>query len=629
MRMIIAAIMMLAMTLSSAVQAAQASPEPRSLRPFIEGVVYQKMDDGLPSAIMVAYVHGDEEYAGAYGTIRPDDDTPADETSLFRFGSITKLLVWVSVMQQVEAGRLDLDTDINEYLTAFRIPDTFDEPITLRHIMAHRSGFEDTNVHFVDRREGLTRAQTVERQMPTRVAAPGARLSYSNYATELAAHLVENVSGTSFENYVAQNVFTPLGMGSATFSRPDSDYPAPLDPGLDARTVRPVKMTAGERTEARMTARGTNVAMGGLAMDARDALAFLRAFKDQNVLLSPESWAAMTKAPQGFVSGNTHSDFVLGLAHGAHAGYRYFGHGGRNSFSAAMVIFPELDLAVIVSANTQTGRANDVYDMPAMVARYIAGVAPGDVVGLASVEGGASIAGQYLTTRRSFTRVDKFGLMGSVATISMTGEGDALISHSRQQFKARHVGGDRWQSVTPGTETTLVVERDAEGSVTRIRGLFGAATAEPIERWQGPTSFYRVLAIVGLLSITTLLGAWYRRGRKTASTELGRKIRFVPVIAAAVWLVLLGLFALLQLRIGSGAEEATYPSLVSQVAINWALVAVLVGIAHILVAILAWFGSGWSLWRKLHASLYALALAAMIAILDFWHAFGRPFLDVT
>ena len=52
-------------------------------------------------------------------------------------------------MQLVEQGKLDLDTDVNEYLETFRIKDTFDEPITLRHIMTHTAGFEDGAVGYL------------------------------------------------------------------------------------------------------------------------------------------------------------------------------------------------------------------------------------------------------------------------------------------------------------------------------------------------------------------------------------------------------------------------------------------------------------------------------------------------
>jgi len=65
------------------------------------------------------------------------------ENTLFRPGSISKLFTWTSVMQQVEQGKLQLDRDVNDYLD-FKLPAKFGKPTTLRDIMTHRSGLEET-----------------------------------------------------------------------------------------------------------------------------------------------------------------------------------------------------------------------------------------------------------------------------------------------------------------------------------------------------------------------------------------------------------------------------------------------------------------------------------------------------
>ena len=60
----------------------------------------------------------------------------------FALAQSAKLFTWTAVMQLVEQGKLDLDADINTYLD-FRIPDTYPQPITLKHLMTHTAGFED------------------------------------------------------------------------------------------------------------------------------------------------------------------------------------------------------------------------------------------------------------------------------------------------------------------------------------------------------------------------------------------------------------------------------------------------------------------------------------------------------
>jgi CubicO group peptidase (beta-lactamase class C family) len=77
------------------------------------------------------------------------------ERTLFRTGSVGKLFTWTAVMQQVEAGRLDLDRDVNDYLD-FRIPPRDGQPVTLRNLMTHTPGFEEAIKRLVtDRPERL------------------------------------------------------------------------------------------------------------------------------------------------------------------------------------------------------------------------------------------------------------------------------------------------------------------------------------------------------------------------------------------------------------------------------------------------------------------------------------------
>ncbi|MGC9779599.1 MAG: serine hydrolase [Candidatus Heimdallarchaeota archaeon] len=63
--------------------------------------------------------------------------------TLFRIGSVSKTFSAVAVLQLVEDNILDLDTDVNNYLTAFKIPETYSEPITLKHLLTHSAGFEE------------------------------------------------------------------------------------------------------------------------------------------------------------------------------------------------------------------------------------------------------------------------------------------------------------------------------------------------------------------------------------------------------------------------------------------------------------------------------------------------------
>src|SRR6185312_8023693 len=154
---------------------------------------------------------------------------PVDPAStLFRAGSISKLFTWTAVMQLVEQGKLDLDADVNRYLD-FKIPSKDGQPVTLRELMTHTPGFEETikNLFAPDARHFRGNAAWVKEWVPARVYPPGRVPAYSNYGAALAGYIVERVSGQPFNDYVAEHIFKPLGMTRSTFVQP---LPAELKP---------------------------------------------------------------------------------------------------------------------------------------------------------------------------------------------------------------------------------------------------------------------------------------------------------------------------------------------------------------------------------------------------------------
>src|SRR5205823_12147366 len=98
----------------------------------------------IAGAVISMVKDGKLLFAKGYGFADVAKRTPVfPDNTLFRPGSISKLFTWTAVMQQVEQGKLDLDRDVNDYLD-FKIPPAFGKPITLRNIMTHTPGFEET-----------------------------------------------------------------------------------------------------------------------------------------------------------------------------------------------------------------------------------------------------------------------------------------------------------------------------------------------------------------------------------------------------------------------------------------------------------------------------------------------------
>jgi CubicO group peptidase (beta-lactamase class C family) len=212
-------------------------PTPEELERFVDDLVAEHLGDLTPGAA-VAIVEGDTtRLAKGYGKANVETNRPvrADET-VFRVGSVGKLVTWTAVMQSIEEGVLALDEDVNTYLenSEVEIPDTYDEPVTLGHLGTHTAGFESAlDPEVVSDADALAPLETVlAEQQPARIRPPGSAVGYSNYGAALAGHIVAEVHDTTFEDYVESEIFRPLGMNHSTFAQPVPDgHPGTLAAG--------------------------------------------------------------------------------------------------------------------------------------------------------------------------------------------------------------------------------------------------------------------------------------------------------------------------------------------------------------------------------------------------------------
>ena len=243
----------------------------------------------IPGAVVTVVKDGQILTARGFGYADVEKRTPVDpDRTLFRPGSVSKLITWTAAMQLVEQGKLDLDKDINTYLD-FKIPDYDGKPITLRQIMTHTAGFEEAikDLIFSDPAHMLPLGDYLKRWTPKRVFAPGTTPAYSNWATALTGYMVERVSGESFDDYCDKHIFAPLGMTNSTMRQPlpealASQMASGYKPGQDAGKFEIV----GPAPAGSLSSTGTDMAK------------FMIANLDQGKgLLSPETAAMMHDSP--------------------------------------------------------------------------------------------------------------------------------------------------------------------------------------------------------------------------------------------------------------------------------------------------------------------------------------------
>ncbi len=185
------------------------------LRATLGPTIINNMADRYIAGAAVSIVKdGNLVYQDAFGmrdVFAQDPVHPAQ--TIFRIGSVSKVITGVAVMQLVDRGLLDLDTDVNQYLVDFKVDDNYDQPVRVKHLLTHTAGFDQIGVgrHVASREEVLPMAEFLADNL-VRVRPPGQFSTYDTYAITLAGYLVELISGQSFEQYLLDNIFRPLEM---------------------------------------------------------------------------------------------------------------------------------------------------------------------------------------------------------------------------------------------------------------------------------------------------------------------------------------------------------------------------------------------------------------------------------
>lgn len=205
-------------------------------------------DEKLPSGVAVVELEGKiDEYVSAhktataamsvavfnkneiftqkyYGYSDIENNAENDMGTVMEWGSCSKLLIWISVMQLVELGKIDLDANIFAYLPShFLTKLKYDDAITMRNLMHHNAGWQDVISDIMIKPENAldyhyNLEQALRETEPEQIYRPGEVTAYSNWGAALAAYIVECVTKTDFSQYVYNHIFKRLGMDETSLS---------------------------------------------------------------------------------------------------------------------------------------------------------------------------------------------------------------------------------------------------------------------------------------------------------------------------------------------------------------------------------------------------------------------------
>lgn len=201
------------------------------------GIEYSELNDeitkfinqrksGMASVSLAVFDNQKTLYEVNEGYADIDLAIKADENTVYEWGSVSKLLVWVSVMQLEEQGLIDLDEDIRNYLPEGFLTKCFDDtPITMTHLMNHTAGFQETTyeIETTETTKLVSLEKALVQSEPPQIYEPGTVCAYSNWGTALAAYMVETISGEDFADYVDGHIFKPLGIRNTSLAPDCSD----------------------------------------------------------------------------------------------------------------------------------------------------------------------------------------------------------------------------------------------------------------------------------------------------------------------------------------------------------------------------------------------------------------------
>ncbi|MCC6187725.1 MAG: beta-lactamase family protein [Anaerolineales bacterium] len=607
------------------------------LEAFLEHLLAQEMAEYHIAGAAVAVVKdGQLFFAKGYGYANLDNGLLVDpEQTLFGIGSVTKLFTWTAVMQLVEQGKLDLDADINTYLD-FRIPDTYPEPITLKHLLTHTSGFENrlfgmaaSDASDVPR---LPAREYLSSPVWPRVNPPGAYVNYSNYNAILAGYIIARVSGQPYDQYIQEHIFDPLGMVHATAQNP-------VPPGLRPFVSAGYTYTDGDfQVFPDYAGHPAGTPSGFIHASVTDVARFMIAHLQggfygdaaAGVRILEES---TTQQMHGTLY--TPDPHLLGVAYGffdwSDNGQRTLAHRGYlPPMHSTLLLLPEQNLGVFVIynsegarrvANQHTGFQRAFFDhyYPASPVEPIQ--PPADFA-----ERAGRLVGRYRSTEGSGTTAFKFvGLMEEYE-ISDPGDGTLLFSTPAGEWRFVEVEPLYFRQVDD--LFGLAFREDNRGHITHL--FFDRFPNVAFEKlvWYETRGFHMGLALGSVLIFLSVIPAGLLRfirdrrpSRDRKPAPRGAHVAHGVILGISV----LNLLFLVGFALGVPELERNIlldPPLIMKLALGLGVLSAVLTAGALVYTVLAWKNRYWGIAGRGYYTLVTVAAVAFVWFLNYWNLLG-------
>lgn len=614
----------------------QGPTDPAELEAFLDELLGSQMEEHHIAGAAISVVKdGELFFAKGYGYADLENGIPVDpEQTIFRIGSVTKLFTWTAVMQLVEQGKLDLDADINTYLD-FRIPDTYPQPITLKHLLTHTSGFEDrlSDVLASDAGDLVPAREWLVSHMHARVRPPGDCAGYSNYNAMLAGYIVARVSDQPYDQYIQENILNPLGMVHTTAR-------SPMQPDLRAHASVGYTYVDGVfQAYPDYMGQLAMVPGGGMQASVTDMARFMIAhlqngrYSDANI-----AEARILKeitAQQMRSTLYTPDPRLLGTAYGffdfSDNGQRTIGHNGEAPpMNSLLLLLPDQNLGVFVVYNSEGGgdltnqhlgfqRAFFDHYYPAPAADPIQ--PPADFA-----ERAGRFEGSYRITRGSYTNLEKVtGLFGAVE-ISDSGDGALLFTTPWGESRFVEVEPLYFRQVDG--QFAMVFREDDRGRITHMFSNVTPMLAFEKLNWYETPGFNMALAlgcVLIFLSMIPVASIRFIRNRRPSGDR-----KPAPRGARVAHWIIVGISVLnLLFVVGTVLWGNPVPlfgvSMIYKIVLGLGVLAAVLTVGALVYAALAWKNSYWGIAGRVYYTLVTAAAVAFVWFLNYWNLLGWRF----
>jgi CubicO group peptidase (beta-lactamase class C family) len=534
---------------------AEGSSTPQLTRGDVEAwldgfLPYAIRSGDIAGGVIVVVKDGEVLAQKGYGYADVATKQPVDpERTLFRAGSVSKLVVHTAAMQLIEQGKLDLDADIAKYLD-FPIDQSYDKPVTLHNLTTHTGGFEELvrGLMASDPNRHLPLEAYVKATHPTRIFPPGEVPSYCNYCVALEGYIIQRTSGENFDDYLDKHIFAPLGMSNSTFRQPlPKQFEEQMSKGYRAASQPPNYFElVGPAPAGSLSTTGADM--------GRFMIAEMKAYSGaDSTLLGKE--AAQRMQTTMFRAVPPSVGIAVGFFERDRNGHRIREHGGDTQFfHSKLAMLMDDNVGVFMSFNS-TGKEGAAYRIrESLVADFVDRYFPAPLPELAktpdAVAHAQAVSGRYAASRRAGTTFfTLFTLLGQGHVMAkpdgaLTVPGlDGLNGQPRE-----------WQEVAPyvwrdknGPEQIAV---KMDGNRVQMLGADeegGILVMLPVPWQQSGAWILPVISIASVILVLTVLvwpiAAWRRRRRGTPLALSPRELsiyRIARVVALIDVVFLLG-----------------------------------------------------------------------------------------